>query len=78
MIPKIKNVLAEENYILQVTFDDGKSVKYDMKEDIDTLPGYYELKNGVFYEFTIDESRTCITWTEDIDLPSDIIYEYGK
>ena len=25
-----------------------------------------------------DESRTCISWTEEIDLPSDIVYDYGR
>ena len=26
----------------------------------------------------LDESRTCVFWSEDIDLPSDTLYEYGK
>lgn len=80
MIPRIKSVKSKDNYVLQVIFDDGKNVLYDMNEDIDTLPGYDDLKNiyGLFDQVQLDESRTCVFWNEDIDLPSDMIYEYGK
>lgn len=80
MIPRIKSVKPMDEYVLQVVFDDGKSVLYDVKEDIDTLPGYSDLKNiqGLFAQVQLDESRTCLFWNEDIDLPSDTIYEYGK
>ena len=80
MIPRIKSVKPMDNYTLQVVFDDGKNVLYDVKEDMDTLPGYDDLKNihGLFEQVQLDESRTCVLWNEDIDLPSDSIYEYGK
>ncbi len=80
MIPRIKTVKSKDNYVLQVIFDDGKNVLYDMNEDIDTFPGYDDLKNihGLFDQVQLDESRTCVFWNEDIDLPSDMIYEYGK
>ena len=80
MIPRIKSVKPMDNYTLQVVFDDGKNVLYDVKEDMDTLPGYGDLKNihGLFEQVQLDESRTCVFWNEDIDLPSDAIYEYGK
>lgn len=69
-----------KDYNLQVVFDDGKSVLYDVTEEIDSLPGYDDLKNihGLFDQVQLDESRTCVFWNEDIDLPSDAIYEYGK
>lgn len=80
MIPRIKSVKPMENYTLEVAFDDGKSVLYDVNEDIITLPGYDDLKNihGLFKQVQLDASRTCVFWNEDIDLPSDTIYEYGK
>lgn len=80
MIPRIKSVKSKDNYVLHVIFDDGKNVLYDMNEDMDTLPGYDDLKNihGLFDQVQLDESRTCVFWNEDIDLPSDTIYEYGK
>ena len=79
MIPRIKSIRPLKNYILAVEFEDGKKVLYDMKEDIDTLPGYDDLKviPNLFEQAEVDENRTCVCWTEDIDLASDILYEYG-
>ena len=80
MIPRIKSVKPLENYILEIVFDDGKEVLYDMNDDIDTLPGYDDLKSVpyLFKQVALDESRTWVYWTDDIDLPSDMLYEYGK
>ena len=80
MIPRIKSVQSMDNYMLEVTFEDGKRVMYDVNEDIDTLPGYMDLREnpGLFDQVQLDESRTCIFWSDDIDLPSDMVYEYGK
>lgn len=66
--------------ILEIVFDDGKEVLYDMNDDIDTLPGYDDLKSipYLFKQVSLDESRTCVYWTDDIDLLSDMLYEYGK
>ncbi len=80
MIPKIKKITPLKNYQLEVAFDDGKEVVYDMIEDIETLPNYNLLKeiHGLFQQVQLDESRTCIFWNDEIDLPSDAIYEYGQ
>ena len=80
MIPRIKSVKPMKNYMLEVDFDNGKKVLYDVNDDIATLPGYEDLKNiyGLFEQVQLDESRTCVFWNDDIDLPSDAIYEYGK
>jgi hypothetical protein len=79
MIPRIKSVTPLENYILHVVFDDGKTVLYDVKDDIQTIPSYEDLRTiqGLFQQVKLDESRTCIFWNDFIDLPSDAIYEYG-
>jgi len=79
LIPRIKHIEPRDDYILHVTFDDGKSVNYDVKDDIQTLPSYRSLltEHGLFQNLQLDESRTCIFWSDSIDLPSDIIYEYG-
>lgn len=78
MIPRIKHIEPREDYILHVFFDDGKSVNYDVKDDIKNLPSYRPPLNehGPFQNLQLDESRTCIFWSDSIDLPSDIIYEY--
>lgn len=50
MLPKIKGVTPLENYILHVTFDDGKIVLYDVKDDMQTIPAYDDLRiiSGLF------------------------------
>ena len=80
MIPRIKELSTLQDYVLKVTFDDGKIVLYDVKEDMDEIPSYADLmkQKGLFRQVRLDESRTVISWTDEIDLPSDTIYEYGK
>ena len=79
MIPKIASLKPTSDLLLQVVFDDGITVLYDVKEDLG-LPGYQSLRSepGLSESVQLDPSRTCVYWTEDIDLPSDTIYEYGK
>ena len=79
MIQRIKDIQTLPDYILSIHFDDGRQVLYDMKEDMG-LPGYDQLKTvtGLFDQVQLDASRTCIYWNDEIDLPGDILYEYGK
>ena len=78
MIQRICSIKPLPDYILSVSFDDGKNVLYDVKEDMG-LPGYALLKEveGLFQQVQLDRSRTCVFWNDEIDLPSDTIYEYG-
>ena len=80
MIPKIKSVKDKNNYTLEVLFDDGKKVLYDVSEDINEIDSFKDLVNikGLWNQFSLDESRTCLYWNDYIDLPSDAIYEFGK
>ena len=79
MIPRIKSFNTLPDYILRVEFDDGKIVLYSVKEDIDQIKQFEDLKaiDGLFEKASLDESRTCVSWSDMIDLPSDTIYEYG-
>jgi len=79
MIPRIKMVEPMPDYKLRVLFDDGKTVIYNVKEDIETIESYKDLTavQGLFEQVQLDESRTCVYWNDQIDLPSDTIYEYG-
>ena len=80
MIPRIKEVKPLPDYNLSVTFDDGKSVIYDVKDDIGQIDDYKDLVtvHGLFNHVQLDESRTCVFWNDRIDLPCDTIYEYGE
>ena len=80
MIPRIKSFSTQDNFQLLVTFDDGRTVLYDVGEDIRMLPAFADLQAvyGLFQNAQLDESRTCIYWNDQIDLASDTIYEFGK
>ena len=79
MIPKIKSFKPMDNFILSVNFDSGEHVKYDVMDDVNTIPDFRPLIDleGLFECARLDESRTCIYWNDRIDLPSDTILEYG-
>ena len=80
MIPRIKNIEAKDNFLLLVTFDDNEQVLYDVKDDIKTIADFrlLQTETGLFNNFQLDPSRTCVYWSDRIDLPSDAILEYGK
>ena len=80
MIPRIKSIIDRNNYKLEVLFDDGRRVLYDVNEDINQIPDFKDLISikGLWKQFALDESRTCVYWNDRIDLASDSIYEYGK
>ncbi len=80
MIPRIKDITPLPDFLLRVVFDDGKAVLYDVKEDMEQLEDYRDLRTiaGLFDQVQLDQSRTCVFWNDRIDLPSDAIYEYGK
>lgn len=77
MIPRIEMVKPLENYLLYVVFKDGKKGFYNVLEDIEQIPQFEDLKtiNGLFKQVQVDESGTCVFWSDFIDLPSDAIYE---
>lgn len=79
MIERIRSIKPLPDYLLDVSFDDGKHVIYDVKDDF-SLPGYSALRDvfGLFAQVQLDESRTCVFWNDYIDLPSHAIYEYGR
>lgn len=79
MIRRISKLEALPDLKLRVAFDDGKTVVYDVREDIAQVPSYSPLETvpGLFDQVRLDQSRTCVFWNDAIDLPGDAIYEYG-
>ena len=80
MLQRIKTIEPLPDYCLRAVFDDGQVVIYDVKEDIKQIPSYSALTTvvGLFNQVRLDPSRTCVLWNDEIDLPSDTVYEYGK
>jgi len=79
MLPRIRDIKTMPDYMLHVSFDDGKVVVYDVMEDIRQIESYADLVSiqGLFNHAQLDKSRTCVFWNDMIDLSSDTIYEYG-
>ncbi len=79
MIPRIKSFETNDNWKLTIVFDDGLCVSYDVKNDIDNIDDFKTLisDTNLWNMAQLDTSRTCIYWNDRIDLPSDILYEYG-
>lgn len=79
MIPRISSIHPLQDFILQVSFDSGEVVLYDVKDDIRTLNDFkvLETEYGLFQNVQIDSSRTCVFWNDRVDLASDTILEYG-
>lgn len=79
MIQRIIKLVPLPDYQLAAAFDDGRKVIYDVKDDM-KLPGYQLLAEvpGLFQQVQLDESRTCVFWSDEIDLPSHAVYEYGR
>ena len=79
MIPRIKEVKTLNDYVIEVLFDDEVKISFDLKSMMKEVPVFNDLKkDGLFEKCKIDESRTCIYWTDMIDLPSDGLYVLGK
>ena len=80
MLQRIKTIEPLPDFCLRAVFDDGQIVIYDVKEDMDQIPAYRALATitGLFNQAQLDPSHTCVFWNDEIDLPSDAIYEYGK
>ena len=80
MIPRISRIEPMADFKIRVTFDEGRTVVYDVGVDIKEIKAFEDLKTlpYLFKNATLDSSCTCIVWNERIDLPSDTIYEYGQ
>ena len=50
MIPRITDVTPMPDFCLRVVFDDGKAVLYDVKEDMEQIESYRDLRSirGLF------------------------------
>ena len=80
MIPRISRVEPQSDYKLFVVFDSGEKVIYDVSDDISHISDFMILKTeqGLFKNVQLDESRTCVFWSDRVDLPSDTLLEYGQ
>ena len=82
LIAKISKVFKDDKldfYIIKFNCIDLQIILDASRCDADH-PDFKDLVSiqGLWKQFSLDESRTCVYWNDRIDLPSDSIYEYGK
>lgn len=66
--PKIKNVAPIENYFLLVTFHNGITKKYDMKNWF-SHASFLNLKDQALFNLVkVDIGGYGISWNDEIDL----------
>ena len=77
MFHKTADVKFKEGMTLEVTFQDGKVIRYDMLSLIDRYPAYKALKNRELFE----SGRLMnygIIWNDELDIEAETIYEEGE
>ncbi|MCQ2351382.1 MAG: DUF2442 domain-containing protein [Paludibacteraceae bacterium] len=78
-MPLIKYVKILSDFKIEVVFEDGYKVFYDVKDYINSQLSYsmYLEKPHLFHSFYIDSSKTKIYWNDDFYISSDNIYTHG-
>ncbi len=65
--PRIQNVSALDNYILEIEYVNGEKKIYDMKKQLSN--SYYKGLNNIGYFRLVKSAQTTVEWPngEDID-----------
>lgn len=71
-INKPKKVTPLENYILNIEYDDGKVIDFDMKTLLDHSL-FKSLKDEILFK-NVWISGSAICWQNDIDICADSLY----
>lgn len=75
---KIKSVQPLDDFILEVTFVDGCSKRYDVKPLFGEIPHFTDLKeNDLFSKATVSPGGYGVIWNDDVDLSCDALWDNG-
>ncbi|MCD8076217.1 MAG: helix-turn-helix domain-containing protein [Lachnospiraceae bacterium] len=78
MAHKIKTIKAKEDLMVEATFFDGTIKEYNI---VNLFSAYPQLKilenNPLFYAVQIDVGGYGISWSDDLDLDAETIWEEG-
>ncbi len=68
-----------EDVTIEVTFQDGKVVKYDMSSMFSKYPQLIELKKNrkLFESGHLDPGGYSVVWNDELDFDATSIYENG-
>ena len=77
MFHKVKEVKPLDNYILEITFQEGSIKHYDVSKLFEKWIAFQNLKTikGLFEQVKVDEGGYGISWNEDIDLSCNELWE---
>ncbi len=62
-----------DDFVLRVTFTDGKITLRDMKPHL-ARPAFRKLNNKSFFSLVHIDDGGCITWPGDIDIAPEFFY----
>ena len=69
-----------EDVTLEMTFQDGKVIRYDMSKMFDKYPQLEELRRNreLFIHGHLDVGGYAVIWNDDLDFDATGVYEYGE
>lgn len=71
--PRVKSVMANDNYELLLTFNNGEKRVFNAKQLLDTK-AFAPLKNIAFFK-SVKVAFGTVVWPQDIDYCPDTLYE---
>lgn len=69
-----------EDVTLEMTFQDGKVIRYDMSKMFNKYPQLEELRRNreLFINGRLDVGGYAVIWNDDLDFEATGVYEYGE
>ncbi len=76
MFPRINNVQHVRDYILRLTFSDGKTAELDLEPRIFGRGGVFTPLEDVDYfaQVAVDPEARTLVWPNGVDLDPDVLY----
>ena len=76
--PKVKAVLAINNHMLVVEFDNNKKKKYDVTPLL-SKDMFSPLKNPAFFKtVSVEQGGYAVVWNNDIDISEYELWSHGQ
>jgi len=72
MTPRVRQVIAHEDYTLTLTFSNGEIRRFDMRPYLD-YPVFQALRNSALFKLARPAHGT-VTWPPEIDFAPETLY----
>ena len=76
MFPRIINVRPLHDFVLEITFANGKTARLDFRDRIVGRGGVFAALEdvGVFQQVQVDEEARTLVWPNGVDFCPDVLY----